>query len=262
MGTGKTKSWQLDQLRWSFDSYISYRSYPVNCCVSGCWSLSTSLVTCVMSWELQQPQWSRLCSAAPANLIHVDLGNTFAFRLWRKRLCFCQMNDIMKPVMWQATFKQISVCRVTSMLCFILFSVLSLLFYATLTFCLILSIFYSILSHLINLYLKLLFCISTLALFIAGFSYMDKSCAWSTASVIKLSAESAVPCCNFCWWWTQCKQILSSSSCTHSGLPVLPALPRSAHSAVYADESGRRRDNSKCISWGSDINRVTALCSK
>lgn len=92
---------------------------------------------------------------------------------------------------------------------------------------------------------------------------MDKSCAWSTASVIKLSAESAVPCCNSCWWWTPCKQSLPSSSRTHSSLPVLPALPRSAHSAIYADESGRRRgDICKHISWGSDFNRITALASK
>lgn len=155
---------------------------------------------CVMSRELQQPQRSWLCSAALANLIHVDLGNSSAFRLWRKLLCFCQMNDIMKPVMWQTTFKQILECHVTSILCFILFSVLSSLFSTTLTFCLILSVFYSILSHLINFYLKLLLCISTLALFISVLSYMDKSCAWSTASVIKLSAENAVSCCNFCWW--------------------------------------------------------------
>lgn len=86
-----------------------------------------------MSSELPQPQRSQPCSAALANLIHTDLGYTPAFRLWRKLLCFCQMNDIMKPVMWQTTFKQILVCHVTSILCFILFSGLSSLFYTTLT---------------------------------------------------------------------------------------------------------------------------------
>lgn len=89
--------------------------------------------TCVMSWELQQAQRSQPRSAAPANLIHSDLGNTSALRLWRK-LCFCQMNDIMKPVTRQTTFKQILVCHVTSISCFILFSVLSSLFYTTLTY--------------------------------------------------------------------------------------------------------------------------------
>lgn len=188
---------------------------------------------CVTPCEPQQPRRSWLRSAALANLIHVDLGNTSAFRLWRKCLCFCQMNDIMKPVMWQTTFKQILLCHVTSILCFILFSVLSSLFNTTLTFCLILSIFYSILSHLINLYLKLLLRISTLALFISVLSYTDKSCARSAASVIKLSAESAVPCCNFCWWWTQYKQILPSSSRTHSSLPVLPALSPAQHAQLF-----------------------------
>ena len=127
-----------------------------------------------------------------------------------------------------------------------------------------LSIFYSILSHLINLCLKLLLCISALALSVSGLSYVDESCAWSTASVIKLSAESAVPRCNSCWWWTWSKQILpSSSSRTHSSLPVPPALPCSAHSAISADGSGRRRgDDCKHTSWGSNFNRVTALASK
>lgn len=91
---------------------------------------------------------------------------------------------------------------------------------------------------------------------------MDKSCAWSTASVIKLSAESAVPCCNFCWWWTRCKQILPSCPAPAQPCPACQ-VPRSARSALYADGSGRRRgDNCKHISWGSDLNRLTALASK
>lgn len=196
IATGKTKSWQLDGLRWSFDSCI--RTSPANLCQPLLEAEHSPRSVCVMSWELPQPQQAEPCSAALANLIHTDLAYTPAFRLWRKLLCFCQMNDIMKPVMWQTTFKQTLVCCVTSILCFVVFSGLSSLFYTTLTFCLILSIFHSILSHLIKLYLKLLLCISTLALFLSVLSYVDKSCAWSSASVIKLSAESAVPCCNFC----------------------------------------------------------------
>lgn len=120
------------------------------------------------------------------------------------------------------------------------------LFHTTLAFCFNLAVFSSILSHLINLCLKLLLCISTLAPFLAVLSYVDKSCAWSTAPVIKLSAESAVPCCNFPWWWTPGKQILPSPcasthpclSTQHTQLYALMGGPGEGEMAANASAEG------------------------
>lgn len=142
---------------------------------------------------------------------------------------------------------------VTCILCFILFRILHSLFHITLVFCFNLGTFPSILSHLINLCLKLLLCISTLAPFLVVLSYVDKSCAWSTAPVIKLSAESAVPCCNFLWWWTPGKQIVPPlCASTHP-------CPSTQHTQLCALMEGPEEDGCKRISWGSAFKTVTAL---
>lgn len=105
MGTGKTKSWQLDQLRCSFhfcmilaphtEGTQNYCQSPLGPqeCISCPESISSPAVTAVLC---------RTTDPIPA-----DPGDVSAFGLWRKLLCFCQTNDIMKPVIWQTTFRHI-----------------------------------------------------------------------------------------------------------------------------------------------------------